>query len=79
MCVDLQTLLKNASYISRLIENEFAIVSVVISSQNLSSAGKIHYPVLSCSVDCPSAPYQFHKCNFEITEVVWLSFRKLRE
>ena len=31
------------------------------------------------SVDCPSAPYQFHKCNFEIIEVVWLSFRKLRE
>ena len=30
------------------------------------------------SVDYPSAPYQFHKCNFEIIEV-WLSFRKLRE
>ena len=44
MCVDLQTLLKNASYISRSIEKEFAIVLVVISSQNLSSAGKIHNP-----------------------------------
>ena len=30
-------------------------------------------------VDCPSASYRFHKCNFEIIEVVWFSFRKLRE
>ena len=31
------------------------------------------------SVDCPNAPYQFHKCNFEIIEVVWLPFRKVSE
>ena len=37
--VELQILLENASYISRLIEKEFAKVPVVISSQNLSSAG----------------------------------------
>ena len=30
-------------------------------------------------VDCPSTPYQFHKCNFEIIEVVWMSFLKLRK
>ena len=80
----LQIRLKNASYISRLIEKDFAIVPVVISSQNLSFAGlrpglTFIFPVLLCSVDCPSAPYQFHKCNFEIIEVVWLSFCKLRE
>ena len=84
MCVELQILLKNASHISSLIEKEFAIVPIVIWSQKLSSAGvrpglKFISPVLLCSVDCPSAPYQFHKCNFEIVEVVWLSFRKLRE
>ena len=52
MCVELQIVLKNASYISRLIEKEFAIVPVVISKQNLSSTGvrpglKFITPVLS--------------------------------